>query len=112
MALKEKIYIKLTTKEYRDEKELAYLNRKVTTNMQQISNMEALIQKKSELLAARRVSPPPSGLVSPHAPSAPLVPPHTSSASLDTPDTIQAEVHVPPIMAHPNTTSRTVVHKK
>ena len=82
-----------------------------------MSNMEALIQKKSELLAARRVSPPPSHAPSaplppPHAQSAPLAPPRTSSASLDAPDTIQAEVHMPPVMAHPSTSSRTVVHKK
>ena len=113
MALKEKVYFKLTTKEYREEKELAYLNRKVNTNMQQISNMEALIQKKTALLAARQASPPPpTGLASPHAPSAPLAPPHTSSASIDTPDTIQADVHVPPIMSNSTTTSRTMVHKK
>ena len=117
MALKERMYIKFTTKEYREEKELAYLNRKVVTNIQQMANMEQLIQKKSELLAARRVTPPPS-----HAPSAPLppshpqsgplAPPRASSVSLDTPDTIRAEVHMPPNMAHPSASAKTVVHKK
>ena len=124
-AMKEKIYIKFTTKEYREEKELAYLNRKVITNIQQMANMEQLIQKKSELLAARRVTPPPS-----HAPSAPLppsaplhpshpqsgppAPPRASSISLDTPDTIQAqaEVHMPPNVARPSTSAKTVVHRK
>ena len=66
MALKERIYIKFTTKEYREEKELAYLNRKVITNIQQMANMEQLIQKKSELLAARRVTPPPSHVQTDH----------------------------------------------
>ena len=108
-TLKEKAYITLTSKEYREKKELEDLNNKVNTNWQQISNMEALIQKKTALLAARQApSPPPTALSSSHAPSAPI----------DTPDIAQADVHVTPANVTPVRSSSTttlktqVVHKK
>ena len=103
--LKEKAYITITSKEYRENKELEDLNEKVNTNWQQISNMEALIQKKTALLAARQVqSHPPTAPSSSHAPSAPL----------DDPDSIaQADVHVTPIRSTSATTlKQQVVHKK
>ena len=103
--LKEKAYITVTSREYRENKELEDLNEKVNTNWQQISNMEALIQKKTQLLAARQAqSLPPAAPSSSHAPSAPL----------DTPDTIaQADVHVPPVRSTSATTlQKQVVNKK
>ena len=99
----------MTSEEYREKKELEDLNNKVNTNWQQISNMEALIQKKTALLAARQVpSHPPTALSSSHSPSAPL----------DTPDIAQADVHVSPVHVSPVKSSSTttlksqVVHKK
>ena len=67
--------------------------------------MEALIQKKTTLLAARQAqSLPPTAPSSSHAPSAPL----------DDPDNIaQADVHVPPVRSTSATTlKQQVVHKK
>ena len=103
-TLKEKAYITLTSKEYRENKELEDLNNKVNTNWQQISNMEALIQKKTALLAARQVpSHPPTALSSSNSPSAPI----------DTPDIAQADVHVTPIRSSSTTTlKQQVIHKK
>ena len=105
--LKEKAYITLTSKEYRDNKELEDLNNKVNTNWQQISNMEALIQKKTALLAARQTpshSPPDfSASNSPSAPEAPV----------DAPEIVQAEVHVAPVRSSSSTTlKQQMVHKK
>ena len=94
----------MTSKEYRENKELEDLNEKVNTNWQQISNMEALIQKKTALLAARQTqSHPPTAHSSSHAPSAPL----------EDPDGIaQADVHVTPGRSSSATTlKQQVVHK-
>ena len=106
-TLKEKAYITLTSKEYRDNKELEDLNNKVNTNWQQISNMEALIQKKTALLAARQIpSHPPPDFSSSNSPSAPAAP-------IDTPDIVQAEVHVAPVRSSSSTTlKQQMVHKK
>ena len=103
--LKEKAYVTVTSKEYRENKELEDLNEKVNTNWQQISNMEALIQKKTALLAARQnQSHAPPAQSSSHAPSAPL----------EDPDSIaQADVHVTPGRSSSATTlKQQVVHKK
>ena len=66
--------------------------------------MEALIQKKTALLAARQVpSHPPTALSSSNSPSAPI----------DTPDIAQADVHVTPIRSSSTTTlKQQVIHKK
>jgi len=94
-ALKERAYIKLTSKEYREKRELEDLNNKVNTNWQQISNMEALIAKKTALLASRQ------------APS------HPPTAPLDTPDIAQADVHASPARSSSTVTLKSqVVHKK
>ena len=98
MTLKEKVYIKLTTKEYREKKELEDLNDKVNTNWQQISNMEALIQKKTALLAARQVASHPTTALSSSGSS--------SAPPIDAPDMVQtqADIHVAPIRSSSTTT--------
>ena len=95
----------MTSREYRENKELEDLNEKVNTNWQQISNMEALIQKKTQLLAARQAqSLPPAAPSTSHAPSAPV----------DDPDSIaRVDVHVPPVRSTSATTlQKQVVNKK
>ena len=94
----------MTSKEYREKRELKDLNNKVNTNWQQISNMEALIAKKTALLASRQApSHPPTALSSSHPPTAPL----------DTPDIAQADVHASPARSSSTVTLKSqVVHKK
>ena len=95
----------MTSREYRENKELEDLNEKVNTNWQQISNMEALIQKKTQLLAARQAqSLPPAAPSTSHAPSAPV----------DDPDSIaRVDVHVSPVRSTSATTlQKQVVNKK
>ena len=77
-ALQEKAYVKVTSKEFRDKRELKSLNDKVNTNWVQINNMEALIAKKTALLASRQAPSPPA------------------SAPLDSPDTATADIHAAP----------------
>ena len=94
-ALQERAYIKMTSKEFREKRELKNLNDKVNTNWQQITNMEALIAKKTALLASRQ------------APS------HPPSAPLDTPDIAQADVHASPARSSSTVTLKSqLVHKK
>ena len=84
----------MTSKEFREKRELKNLNDKVNTNWQQITNMEALIAKKTALLASRQAPSPP--------PSAPL----------DTPDIAQADVHAVPARSSSTVTLKSqVVHR-
>ena len=63
------------------------MNTKVNTNFQQIADMEALIQKKTALLAARQNAS--LALSSSNSPSAP-------SDTEDTAQAVQVDVHVTP----------------
>ena len=63
------------------------MNTKVNTNFQQIADMEALIQKKTALLAARQNAS--LALSSSNSPSAP-------SDAEDTTQAVQADVHITP----------------
>ena len=87
-ALQEKLYVKFTSKEFRDKRELKDLNDKVNSNWVQIERMEGLIAKKSALLAKLPANSPPSR-PAPPAPSA--------SAPLDAPDMATAEIHSAPV---------------
>ena len=86
-ALQEKLYVKLTSKEFRDKRELKDLNDKVNSNWDQIERMEGLIAKKSALLAKLPAN-------SPSRPAPPAPP--AASAPLDSPDIATAEIHSAP----------------
>ena len=93
-AIKESLYIKLTSENYRLKREHADLNKKVNQNWVDIERMESLISKKAALLA-RLPANEPKNRAAPSAPSAPL----------DTPDNrATIEIHPEPSRSHSSAT--------
>ena len=94
------MYVKVTSKEFRDKRELKSLNDKVNTNWVQIINMEALIAKKSALLAKLPADSPSR-----------QAPPPPASASLDSPDIATADIHAAPARGGSSGTLGPHVHR-
>ena len=92
-ALKDSLYIKITSEEFRLKREHKDLNKKVNQNWVDIERMESLISKKAALLA--RLPAEPASRATPSAPRAPL----------DTPDKrAPIEIHPEPLRSHSSTT--------
>ena len=93
-ALKESLYIKITSEEFRLKREHKDLNKKVNQNWVDIERMESLISKKAALLA-RLPANEPASRATPSAPRAPL----------DTPDNrAPIEIHPEPLRSHSTAT--------
>ena len=88
-SLKNSLYEKFTSEEFRLKQEHKSLNKKVNQNWLDIERMESLINKKAALLSKL---PAETSKASPSAPNPPL----------DTPDSAPIEVHTEHLRSHSN----------